>query len=74
MEELVIVLAPIAELTDFEKLQDTIEMHDGVGEVAAFFKDHKLAIQFNLLQTSVDELKQLITDLGYQIISTRTEH
>ncbi|WP_125604866.1 hypothetical protein [Lapidilactobacillus bayanensis] len=74
MEKLTIVLEPIATITEFEKLQDTIEAHNGVGEVAAFFKTNKLVIQFNLFQTSAAELKQLITDLGHKIISSTTEH
>lgn len=74
MEKLTIILEPITELTEFANLQDTIENHAGVGEVAAIFKEQKLVIQFNLLQTSEDELKQLISDHGYQIKSTNTEH
>lgn len=73
MEKLTIILEPITELTEFANLQDTIENHAGVGEVAAIFKEQKLVIQFNLLQTSEDELKQLISDHGYQIKSTNTE-
>jgi copper chaperone CopZ len=73
MEKLTIILEPMTELSEFANLQDTIENHAGVGEVAAIFKDQKLVIQFNLLQTSEDELKQLISDQGYQIKSTNTE-
>lgn len=73
MEKLTIILEPMTELSEFANLQDTIENHAGVGEVAAIFKEQKLVIQFNLLQTSEDELKQLISDHGYQIKSTNTE-
>lgn len=73
MEKLTIILEPMTELSEFANLQDTIENHAGVGEVAAIFKEQKLVIQFNLLQTSEDELKQLISDHGYQIKSANTE-
>ncbi len=73
MEKLTLILEPMTELSEFANLQDIIENHAGVGEVAAIFKEQKLVIQFNLLQTSEDELKQLISDHGYQIKSTNTE-
>lgn len=73
MEKLTIILQPLAGITEFEQLQDTLESQEGVGEVAARFSENKLIIQFNFQEISKQQLLTIITNAGYQIASTTSQ-
>ena len=55
------------------KIQKAVENQDGVSNVKVLFNAGKVRADFDESKTSADNLAQVITDLGYEVLKVKVK-
>ncbi|WP_338215894.1 heavy-metal-associated domain-containing protein [Companilactobacillus muriivasis] len=55
------------------KIQKSVENQDGVSNVKVLFNAGKVRADFDESKTSADNLAQVITDLGYEVLKVKVK-
>lgn len=71
MKKVVFGLEPLSCPSCIKKIEGTLKKTDGVKDAKVLFHSGKVRAQFDEEVTSADNLQQVITKLGYPVISQK---
>ncbi|WP_077210672.1 heavy-metal-associated domain-containing protein [Bacillus dakarensis] len=72
MAKAVFQLEPLTCPSCIKKIETTLSKADGVESAKVLFNSSKVKAEFDENQTGADQLKEKITKLGYQVLSSKT--
>lgn len=72
MAKAVFQLEPLTCPSCIKKIETTLSKSDGVTSAKVLFNSSKVKAEFDENQTGADQLKEKITKLGYQVLSSKT--
>lgn len=72
MKKAVLTMEPFTCPSCIKKIEGTLLKVDGVKQAKVLFNAGKVRIEFDSSITSVDALTDVVTRLGYPVLSTKT--
>ncbi|MGP5071058.1 heavy-metal-associated domain-containing protein [Arthrobacter rhombi] len=62
---------PFASPTAIKDIESALSEQDGIISAGVEFNDHKVNVEYDSMKTDVEKIANLITKLGYPVLSTK---